>query len=77
MINKVICQMCRILMALGFESCHKTLVGVSIEILKDYLVPYKSYIYKCSKKKYMKNICIKDGKRYENFKVKISNEINN
>ena len=38
MINKVMCQMCRILMALGFESCHKTLVGVSIEILKDYLV---------------------------------------
>ena len=51
MINKVMCQMCRVLMALGFESCHKTLVGVSMEILKDYLVPYKSYIYKCSKKK--------------------------
>ena len=51
MINKVMCQMCRVLMGLGFESCHKTLVGVSMEILKDYLVPYKSYTYKCSKKK--------------------------
>ena len=63
MINKVMCQICRILMALGFESCHKTLVGVSMEILKDYLVPYKSYIYKCSKKKIYEKYMYKKWKK--------------
>ena len=65
-------------MTLGFESCHKTLVGVSTEIFKDYYEPL--YIYECLNKiknMYIKKISIKDGNRYENFNVKINTKISN